>query len=188
MFSTPDYFPLPAGGTWTYRLTPGNETVSTRVVGNRSVNGANTTLLDDGTGNLQANTNDANGLRLHLIEVDAPSATVTFSPPIRWANAVANIGDRLESNRNASFRVPGAGTFPLNYSSTSRILAEERITVLYGTFQTVRVVFSFRLTGMINGDTAIFGAQKYIALNTPVSVSHMMMVSGTPTFTNSLKL
>jgi hypothetical protein len=53
MFSTLDYFPLPAGGTWTYRLTPGNETVTTRVLGSRKVNGANTTLLDDDTGSLR---------------------------------------------------------------------------------------------------------------------------------------
>jgi hypothetical protein len=53
MFSTLDYFPLPAGGTWTYRLTPGNETVTTRVLGSRNVNGANTTLLDDDTGSLR---------------------------------------------------------------------------------------------------------------------------------------
>ncbi len=151
MFPMADYFPLPEQATWDYRLSLDGSTVTAQVVGTSMVGGMITTDLENGVGDILSFTNDAGGLRLHRLETGVPRSTVTFDPPIPMALATANVGDSLDSSGDASFAVPGAGTFPISYSSTATIAAEEQVTVPYGTFDTIRLVLSFTLTGTVNG-------------------------------------
>lgn len=68
------------------------------------------------------------------------------------AKATANIGDKLVSSGIVDVLVPGVGLFPLSYTSTATIVAEERITVPAGTFDTIRFTLTLRVFGNIQGN------------------------------------
>ncbi len=150
-FSMMEYYPLPEGGTWSYRNTGDNELTTASVAGTDVVNGTTVIRQDDGVGNIFSFTNDTNGLRLHQIETDFPSSRVVFDPPAPWANAQANIGENLTSTGTANFIIPGAGSFPLKYTSAARIVVKELVNVPFGAFNTIRLEFTFGITGTING-------------------------------------
>lgn len=154
-FSMMEYYPLPEGGTWNYRNTGDNELITARVVGTDVVNGTTVIRQDDGVGNTFSLTNDINGLRLHQFRTDFPSARIVFSPPIPMANAQANVGENLTSVGTADFIIPRAGSFPFKYTSTARIVAQEPVSVPFGEFNTIRLEFTFGLTGSINGTQII---------------------------------
>ncbi len=90
-------------------------------------------------------TNDANGIRLHRQIADGD--TVTFSPPIVLANAIASIGQEIAANGTATLVSPGLGTFQLSYAATSRILNIESITVPAGQFETVKEDLTLTVSG-----------------------------------------
>ena len=146
-----DYFPLPVGGTWTYELSLDGSTVIAEVIGTSTVNATPVAELDNGGGGVFSYSNDSSGLRLHRIETEFPSSTVTFSPPIVQASATANVGDSLQSSGSATFSVPGSGSFPLSYSATSTIETVEQVIVPAGAYDALRMRFSFTLTGTVNG-------------------------------------
>ena len=150
-FPTVDYFPLPEGASWSYTRIPGNETIVSQVTGPNWVNGVWTTQFDGGTGDLFSYTNDAQGLRVHEIETGFPAARVEFTPPIRLANAEAFVGDNIQVNGTATFIIPGAGSNPISYTSTARLLSQQSTTVPYGTFTTVRLQWTLTMSGTIQG-------------------------------------
>ncbi len=150
-FSMMEYYPLPEGGAWSYRHTSENELFTARIAGTDVVNGTTVIRQNDGVGNIFSLTNDTNGLRLHQIETDFPSGRVVFNPPIPWANAQANIGENLTSTGTADFIVPRAGSFPLKYTSAAKIAVQEFVNVPFGEFNTLRLEFTFGLTGTVNG-------------------------------------
>lgn len=150
-FPVASYFPLPDGANWNY-IDDDSFPYSIWVVsGTYSINGADAKLLEDSDGNSYYFSNDANGIRMHRVGIPIYSSTATFVPPIPMANAMANIGDRLNSSGAVELRVPGAGTFPLNYTSIATIVTNERITVPAGAFDTIRHTLTYRMFGNIQG-------------------------------------
>jgi len=146
-----EYFPLPEGGGWNYLSSEDGEIITAKILGTDIVNGTTVIQLDNGPQGILSFTNDANGLRLHQIETDLFSGRVTFSPPIPLANAQASIGDNLRSSGTSEMTVPRAGSFSLAYTSTSKIATQEFVNVPFGNLNTIRLEFTFGLSGTING-------------------------------------
>ena len=117
-----DYFPLDTGNSWTYENTTTSTSVTRTVLsGTTKVKGIATKSVRDSLGETSHYTNDANGLRLHK-EVDH-EGSVTYSPPIKYSHSELSIGDSIPSRGKATLVMYGYGTFNLNYTATSRILA-----------------------------------------------------------------
>ncbi len=153
-FVTGEYFPLRTGDHWEYQVDGNASLISVVDVlaGTFTVNGIPTKALQiqdpDGT-TTNYFTNDSNGIRFHRQTADGDE--VTFSPPIRMANAEAFIGDEISTNGIATLFLAGQGTFQLDFTATSRILAYEPVAVPAGQFQTVKVELTFNLTGSVFG-------------------------------------
>ena len=151
-FTTAGYFPLPDSATWDY-IDSYPHSYSSQVVGGTfPINGVATKRLQHSTGDSEFFTNDANGISMHAIEYTLYSTMTRtkFEPPIRMAYATADIGDRLNSSGLADMHIPDVGqSYPINYSSTGIFAAEEQVTVPFGTFDTVRFVFTFRIWGYV---------------------------------------
>ncbi len=161
VFLAAEYFPLQSGNMWTYQLN-GNpfDTATVRVLdGTVVVNGIATKAIEVSDLATENYTNDSNGLRLHRLFIPPldfgdgvlRSITFTFSPPLRIAAAQSSIGQSIDGSGNATLVITGLGSFPLSYSSTSTLVAEENVSVPLGNFLAVKVRLTFTVTGSIQG-------------------------------------
>jgi Ca2+-binding RTX toxin-like protein len=67
------------------------------------------------------------------------------------AKAEPSIGDQLNASGKADLVIQDYGTSVLNYTSTSKITGTEIITVPFGTFTTLKLVFTLRIYGTAAG-------------------------------------
>lgn len=133
-FEARPYFPLRAGNSWSYQDDTLNftTTVQSSTV---TINGiATVVLLDAPTGFANYFTNDNNGLRLHRQFEPDGNITVTFIPPVKFANALTDIGQTVNSSGTASTNF---GNF--SYTSSYTVQGFENITVVAGAFSALRV-------------------------------------------------
>jgi hypothetical protein len=158
--TTAPYYPIVAGNSWTYNSSYFGTYTTTVLNGTVPVNGVATFVLQDSDDGLQSYiTNDQNGIRLHRqFEpsgwIDGQwyaSFDITYSPPIKMAEAEMTVGASLFSTGSAITTVSGLGTFYLTYSLTSSIDGLENVTVPAGTYQAVKITQSLTITGNIQG-------------------------------------
>lgn len=91
-----DYFPLKAGGEWTYKVTPGG-TMSTRVSGTGTVKGVDCVILESEAGGQKTRewmALGADGLKTYKMENAAGSQE--FDPPLVRARFPIRKGDAWE--------------------------------------------------------------------------------------------
>jgi hypothetical protein len=152
-----DYFPLNSGDSWTY-LKDGYKTYTRNVLpGIFYVNGAPTKIIASPDNMKVYASNDMNGVRRHKetgsINEDGTNYNFTsiFSPPVFYSSLNANIGDKFNSTGSFSLTISGIGTYTLEYSSTTKIVGYETVTVPYGTFSTIKINNNLQLYGYIGG-------------------------------------
>ena len=133
-FTARSYLPIRPGNFWTYQADDGSTFTTTVLPGTTLVNGVATTVLQDNDGFTNYFTNDNNGVRLHR-QIDPDfGITATYSPPVKLASAVTDIGQTVNSSGTA---VTNLGN--VTYSSSYTIEALENVTVPAGNFTTIRV-------------------------------------------------
>ena len=124
------YFPLATGTTWTYQKNEvGGFTRSVASV----ANGIARILFSDGYEMYMSS--DANGIREHG-EVDPTQGTLSFSPPVVFADSQSAPGISTDGSGTASMNVY---PYSLGYASSSKVEGFETITVPAGTFRTARL-------------------------------------------------
>lgn len=152
-----DYFPLNSGDSWTY-LKDGFKTYTCNVLpGTFYVNGAPTKIITYPDNISVYASNDMNGARRHketgVINEDGINYNYTgiFSPPVFYSSFNANIGDKFNSTGSLSLTISGIGTYTFEYSSTTKIVGYETVTVPYGTFSTIKINSTLQFYGNIEG-------------------------------------
>jgi hypothetical protein len=145
-----DYFPLQVGNRWEF-LANGFSSSALEVTGTALVNGVTTFVVTDDLGEQIFFTNDANGIRRHREYYPFDGFDVVFTPPLKQAHASMVVGGSVSSNGIATFTIFGIGSFPLSYTSTSRVEALETVTVPASTFQTLRARSTIRIYGALPG-------------------------------------
>ncbi|MCB1849540.1 MAG: thrombospondin type 3 repeat-containing protein [Gammaproteobacteria bacterium] len=168
IISALEYFPLHSGDQWLNRIDGNSSVTETTTVlpGSVVVNGVAAKVLQDvgpdGT-SLSYMTNDANGIRLHKVDVNGDS--ITFSPPIRMANANDVITQEHFTNGTATLFLTGYGNYQFNYVSSARGVDLVSSYVPAGQFDTLRLDWTFTISGTINGQpiTSTEEATLYLA-------------------------
>ena len=154
VFNPQNFLPLQSGNQWTYQWNDSPGLTSTAIVleGTVVVNGAATKVMEfDELGFISRNflTNDNDGIRLHRSYDDGD--TMTFSPPITMATSASTIGVAIEGSGSVNAEVAGLGTFLLDYTSKSRIIRQQFVTVPAGNYLTVKVELKTTISGTIFG-------------------------------------
>lgn len=160
LFEVSEYFPLHNDNRWTYLVNGSTQESQQVLAGEVEVGGILTRVLQGSDGITSYYTGDAHGVRLHRQfepGVDFGDGiprdfTVTYNPPLQIAQAQVNIGKETTATGTASSTVSGLGTFILNYSVTSVIVAIETVTVPLGNFPAYKVKTTLHLTGIINSE------------------------------------
>lgn len=145
-----DYFPLHPGNHYTYIVNGSvleRETVASYTV---DVNGVSTRPILSSTGDAAYYTNDADGIRIHRQDVSG-GGVLLLSPPLTISTAQVDIGQTFTTNGIARLTIPGAGTFDLDFTGVSRVIAEEKVSVPLGTFTAIRIALSLRVFGLVFG-------------------------------------
>ena len=158
-FSTAPYLPLADGNSWTYQT---NGVSGTRTVqpGSYYINSVATKLIQYSEGDQRYMSNDANGIREHkaytppsyVAGLGYVSETDVFSPPIRFANANANIGDYAPLSGTVTVTLGGNAPFILNYAGSSSVIGYESVTVPTGTYNALKISGSISFYGYFNGN------------------------------------
>jgi hypothetical protein len=94
--------------------------------------------------------NDSNGIRMHRILFEGD--TVTFVPPMKYADATGSLGQQVDSAGTAQFNTVDSGNFTVNYTATSTFEAVELVTVPMSEFVAAKLVTTLRLFGTVSGD------------------------------------
>ena len=152
------YFPSSLGDAWTYRrVEDGAATQIAVVAQNVNVNGVMTSGFENSAdGSQEYYSLDANGLRLHrLFTPNVPidglgrvDLTLTFNPPITFANLISEVGQTFTSSgvaRTNSLRRIGVLEFPYNASFV--LAGIDTITVPAGSHNVLRLQGSISLAG-----------------------------------------
>lgn len=162
--STKDYFPLESGLEWTYEQNGLNTVTMTVLSGSEYVNGVQTKVVRQSGGEYSGTkvyyTNDSNGIRRHkefspdvyIDGFDFADMTVILSPPMKYADQTATIGELNNSSGSAKITISGLGTFNLDYDSAIKIVGLENITVPLGNFDAIKIQSSLTLSGYIYGE------------------------------------
>lgn len=148
-----EYFPLEAGNTWTYRVTDsyGTYTITHTVLpGTRLVNGVQTRIISDNSGDQAYYTSDQEGIRLHGFHF-VPEDYIYFRPPIVQGEGTMQIPGTAASAGIAEFVLGALGTYWLNYTAAFTVEGKETITVPAGTYVSLRVSYYMRLFGEVLG-------------------------------------
>jgi hypothetical protein len=150
-----EYFPSMPGTMWRYAQTGGAE-FTTRVLDKLiRVNGTPTAVFEDSPSGARAfYTADAAGLLLHRLfqrDVFIPglgrvNVTLTFDPPVQWAEALTDIGRTASSNGVVEAAV-GSRRVPLVYSASFTVEGLDTVTVPAGTFDVVRIQGTLTIEG-----------------------------------------
>ena len=147
-FPISPYVPLSNGTQWSYTKNGVSGYVRT-VSGSQWVNGYTTkSVTFSPEGEVDYYSNDATGVKFHgkfSPSVDVTGCgyvtdTVTYSPPVAYANADVTLGQTVTSSGNWTHQYAGCGTALLTYSAQSTIQSIEYVTVPLGTFYAVKVV------------------------------------------------
>lgn len=148
-----DFLPLKPGDSWTYQVQDGGLTyndTSHVLDSTYNVSGASTSAVEDnGTGDIDYYTNDGNGILLHRVK-DKDGQVTTLSPPVLMAPSEMRIGENFNSTGYATFQASG-NSASLQYSSTTKVVSVENITVPAGTFTAVKLELSLHIYGSVNG-------------------------------------
>jgi uncharacterized repeat protein (TIGR01451 family) len=155
------YFPLAAGNSWTY-LENGTDSMTVTVLQDpETVNNVNTTVVEDSDGSREYFTNDTNGIRLHreyypslfVQDVGNVESSVTFSPPIVYAEPVMTLGQPVHSSGTALFTFAGLvpPSVTLNYEAESVAEGFETISLDLGVFRAGKVKTTIQFHGSIGG-------------------------------------
>ena len=152
------YFPSSLGDAWIYRrVEDGAATQIAVVAQNVNVNGVMTSGFENSAdGSQEYYSLDANGLRLHrLFTPNVPidglgrvDLTLTFNPPITFANLISEVGQTFTSSgvaRTNSLRRIGVLEFPYNASFV--LAGIDTITVPAGSHNVLRLQGSISLAG-----------------------------------------
>lgn len=149
-----DYFPLLTGDRWVNQVggDPGVTSTTTVLPGTVWINGVATKAREelgpDGRA-VDYMTNDANGIRLHKVDVNGD--TITFSPPLRLSYASATLGQEILSSGVATLYLPGYGSYQLDYTSAAKATSIVSANAPVGTYETVRLDWTFTVSGWVNG-------------------------------------
>lgn len=157
--TTAPYYPLQPGNSWTYENSVSGTYSATIQSSPVVVNSVITYVLQDSDGLLSYLSNDQNGIRLHrqydpavwIEGLGYRSLDVTYSPPMKMANAEAYIGESLYSTGTAATTVSGLETFNLTYEMTSTIETLEGLTVSAGSYQAVKISQVLHIYGNVLG-------------------------------------
>lgn len=153
-FSSVDYFPLLSGDQWVNQVegNPGVTSTTTVLPGTVPVNGVATKAREEQGPygrSVDYMTNDADGIRLHKVDVNGD--TITFSPPIRLGDASATLGQEIVSGGVASLYLPGYGSYVLAYTSAAEGVGVVTVAAPVGTYTTIRLDWTFTVTGTVQG-------------------------------------
>lgn len=160
------YLPLTPGNQWSFRNSSG--ITQTVTIGSAVVMPSGVAALplkttqSNTTGYAQTfYTNDADGLRDHqefasTVYVSGYGyvpVTVTLAPPAILAPANPVLGGTYTSAGTVSYTIGNLGTFPLNYTTNTRIVGFEQVTNYSGTqtWLALKVIPSLSITGTVNG-------------------------------------
>ncbi len=141
---TRNQLPLASDHSWDMGPTEVRFILSDAVV----VQGTATYALQDSAGDVSFITNDSQGLRLHGF--DTADGRISLREPVLLADAIAEIGDSKISSGSALVDF-GIGTATLQYEATSSFVDFDSFSVPAGAFDTVRLAFSVRIFGNVNG-------------------------------------
>ena len=157
-FSALPYFPLNVGTSWTYR--EGNATHVVTVAGEASINGYPAKVVQQTSPSLiTIYSNDANGIQMHrqedrslILPNGSPSQSViTFSPPVKHANANIELGQAVVSSGTATLFIATVGEFIGSYTSSSQPIAFETVTTPLGVFYALRIDETQTIAFNVNG-------------------------------------
>jgi PKD repeat protein len=157
-----EYFPLESGLSWTY--SDGlNTVIRTVLPGSENVNGIATKVVQQTGGEYSGTktyySSTANGIFEHkefapnvfIDNVGFCDMTATLNPPMKLVNRSAAIGDFVQSSGSVTYTISCLGSFPLNYTATTKIVQIENVTVPLYTFTAVKMQSSLTIYGYIYG-------------------------------------
>jgi hypothetical protein len=195
-FSSAPYFPLTASKNWVYQVddvTPPNTTIT---VNPTLVNiGVDTTRLDTSSttstnGSMTFNTSDGDGIRLHRrfapngVDCGVPrNLTLTFSPPVIFANGMTDIGSIANTAGDAEAVITVCGTSSLSYTASFTVNGFETVTVPAGIFDVLKISGTIHVTGTVLGTPVdqTLATTLYLAQNIgPVKVLASITKPGIP--------
>ncbi len=156
------YFPIEVGMKWTYLEDNLNIVTNSVVSGAEYINGVVTNAILQNGGELSGSkvnvSSDAYGIRrcrefspnVFVEGVGFQNITVTYNPPLKLANATSYLGEIVNSSGTLDYKFSSLGLYYLNYTSTSKLVRYENITVPLGTFVTLKIQVSTTISGYIN--------------------------------------
>ncbi len=161
VFRALDYFPLPPGAEWVYRSNLGGTKRFVVTGAMLNVNGVNTTVISEDTGEEEYYTNDGFGLRVHgllISDLDLSSGTqgvgpsnnntgasATFSPPLLLLPALFGNGTRSNSSGAVTLS-DGSTTIQGTYVSSATVSGVATTPTIYGPLQTWSLRWDFAIT------------------------------------------
>jgi hypothetical protein len=184
-FLSGPFFPVKSGLFWTYQVN-GFSFTTTVLPGTVNINGVAAKAFQDESGFTNYFTNDIDGIRFHrqfvpdlFIEgLGVVDVTVTFSPPVKLANAVADIGQTVNSSGTAFALASTGETANVGYSASYTVQGFESITVPKGTFTALRI------QGTLNIDGDIVSQTMYLVRN--IGIAKLIESDGVSTVTTEL--
>lgn len=146
-----EYYPLDAGNYWTFQFDnrPEGTTDTTTVLPSTvSVDGVPTKVLQYEGGSKEYYTSDETGIRLHQY-VASPDPVTRLDPPAVIANGTVNIPEVIFSDGLIVFEGLNINDYDAFYDTISEVLGLETVTVPFGTFEAVKVKFTFTISAFI---------------------------------------
>ena len=150
-----EYFPLDAGNYWTFQFDnrPEGTTDTTTVLpGTAQVAGVPTKVLQYEGGSIEYYTSDAEGIKLHQYQAGFDPVT-RLDPPAVIANSTINIPEAILSEGLIVFEGLDINAYEAFYDTHTEVLDLETVTVPFGTFEAVKVKFTFEISAFIYNTT-----------------------------------
>jgi hypothetical protein len=144
------YFPLMPGDHAVFRQNGIDEIASTVLQGSANINGSDTLVAEvqggEYSGSRTYQTSDQQGLRVHRIfyaDLFVPGfgftdSSITFSPPMKLAESIQSIGVLQHGGGTATLEYEGLGSITLDYTSTSRMVGFEPVSVPHGSYDALK--------------------------------------------------
>ncbi len=147
-----EYFPIVPLTTYTYVEEGTPPLIETDIVllDKANINGVETNIIKDEDGDTTYFTIDDDGYKVYRYDY-ADGDSIEFSPALTLINGQPTIGENYNSSGIATYIYPGNIRVNASYNLSCSIPRIENVSVLYGTFDALRIDCNLDISGFVLG-------------------------------------